>query len=65
MRIENCTIRVNSNSAATEVFVSNNSGVNTTFYLPPNTDIDPAQPIEFIPAPQPSPSSEQHESGNE
>lgn len=53
MKIENCTIRVNKHSAATEVFVSTEAGVNTAFYLPPGIEVDPAEPIEFIPAPLP------------
>jgi hypothetical protein len=53
MRIENCTIRVNKDAARTEVFISNQAGVNTVLYLPPGTEIDPMQPLEFIPAPVP------------
>jgi hypothetical protein len=63
MRIENCTIRVNKDASRTEVFVMNNAGVNTSFYLPPNTDVDPTQPLEFIPAPLPPPEENKGENG--
>lgn len=53
MRIENCTFRVNKHSAATEVFISNDKGVNTVLYLPADTEVDVTTPLEFIPAPPP------------
>lgn len=51
MRIENCTLRVNRHSSATEVFITNPQGVNTVLYLPPDAEIDPTKPLEFVPAP--------------
>ena len=53
MKIENCTFRVNKHSAATEVFITNPKGVNTVIYLPPDAEVDPTKPLEFIPAPPP------------
>ena len=58
MKIENCTLRVNKSASATEVFITSQSGINTVLYLPPNTDIDPDQPLEFVPAPPPPPVTE-------
>jgi hypothetical protein len=63
MRVENCTIRVNKHSSATEVFISNNAGINTSFYLPPDADVDPTQPLEFIPAPPPPSEENKGENG--
>jgi len=51
MRIENCTFRVNKHSSATEVFITGPKGVNTVLYLPPDAEVDPYKPLEFIPAP--------------
>jgi len=53
MRIKNCTLRVNNSALATDVFITSQSGINTVLYLPPNTDVDPTQPLVFIPAPPP------------
>lgn len=53
MRIENCTLRVNKSSSATEVFITSKSGVNTVLYLPPDANVDPTKPLEFIPTPPP------------
>lgn len=50
MRIENCTFRVNKHSAATEIFITNSTGVNTVLYLPPDANVDPAESLEFVPA---------------
>ena len=53
MRIENCTLRVNKSSSATEVFITSETGVNTVLYLPPDAQVNPAEPLEFVPAPPP------------
>lgn len=53
MRIENCTLRVNKSSSATEVFITSKSGINTVLYLPPDVDVDPTKPLEFVPAAPP------------
>lgn len=55
MRIENCTLRVNKHSSATEVFITSESGINTVLYLPPDAKVDPLEPLEFVPAPAPAP----------
>lgn len=57
MRIENCTLRVNKHSSATEVFITAPKGINTALYLPPDTEVDPTKPLEFVPAP-PAPTEE-------
>lgn len=51
MKVENCTFRVNKHSAATEVFITSPQGVNTVLYLPPDADVAPTKPLEFLPAP--------------
>ena len=51
MKFENCTIRVNKNNTATEVFITNTSGLNTAIYLPPDAKVEPNESLEFVPVP--------------
>lgn len=51
MKIEGCTLRVNSHSSGVEVFIVNEEqGVNTVLHLPLGMNVDPNEPLEFVPA---------------